>query len=240
MSFSSFINNALLLEGGRAIKDSVPLNQPDALELYKHVTAEIGIKTALVGSAGKKPKGAQSGDVDVAVAGTWDEVERWAKSQGTIRQLKSLGILSLGIKFAGALRQVDLIPTENLPFTEWAYWNDKTDLEAGLKGSHRNELLFACGKHMLDEGRYILVLNKGLEKRPERELVAKTPKEVCMMLLGTPSAIMNMTQAANAFLSDAFPAPDKRKQIVQTFFKGLEAKDLSTDHPALERLQQVG
>lgn len=239
MSFKTFFFESLLQEGGRAVKGSQPMSQTEAVSLGKLITREAPFKVAIVGSAGKKPKDKTSGDVDLAIACSWDECRKWASKLGTLRDLKGLGIISLGITHAGALRQVDLIPTGNLKFCEWAYWNDTDDLAAGLKGSHRNELLFACAKHALDEGRYILNLAKGLEQRPARELVATTPKAVCKILLGASKPVMSLTEAVDAFLADAYPRPEARPAIVATMFKGLTQKELSTDHPALEKLQAV-
>lgn len=240
MSFKIFLLEDLLQEGGRAIKGSQPMTQAEALSLGKLITKEAPFKVAIVGSAGKKPKDKKSGDVDIAIECSWGDCKKWAEKLGTIsRDLKGLGIISVGLTHAGALRQVDLIPTDNLKLSEWAYWNDKDDLAAGLKGSHRNELFFSCAKHALDEGRYILNLGKGLEKRPERKIVATTPKAICKLLLGVSTPVMNLTEAVDAFLADTYPRPKARSDIVSTMFKGLTHKELSTDHPALERLQEV-
>ncbi len=239
MSFKNFIFESLLQEGGRAVKGSQPMSQVDAVSLGKLIAKLAPYKVGLVGSAGKKPKDKTSGDVDLAINCSWDECKKWASQQGTIRELKGLGIVSLGIAHANALRQVDLIPTDNMKFCEWAYWNDKDDLAAGLKGSHRNELLFSCAKYALDEGRYILNLAKGLEQRPEREFVASTPKAVCKILLGSAEPVMSLTEAVDAFLAESYPRPEARSKVVQAMFSGLTRKELSTDHPALERLQEV-
>lgn len=240
MSFINYLFEDLLQEGGRAIKGSVPLEQDVAVKLFKQLAHQIRYDTKLVGSAGKKPKDAQSGDIDVAVACDWEQCKELAKELGQVRELKGLGIVSTGVDYGGALRQVDLIPTSNLEFCNWAYWNDQADLAAGLKGSHRNELLFACAKHALDDGRYILNLSKGLEEKTKagRKLVASTPEEVCKLLLGSKPP-KNLQDAVDAFLHADYPRPKQRAEVVKTFFTGLKQKNLSLDHPALEAVSSV-
>jgi predicted nucleotidyltransferase len=149
----------LLLEGGKAIKDSSKISQLEVREILEDLLDKIqstlnlkSSKVAVIGSAGKKPNDADlSGDIDIAVECDEDTVIQSLKdlSDGNLtREMKGIGVWSFGYSFNDKVVQVDLMPVENIKFAEWSFQANVLDLEKGLKGAHRNELFFAIAKYM--------------------------------------------------------------------------------------------
>lgn len=149
----------LLLEGGKAIKDSSKISQLEVREILEDLLDKIqstlnlkSSKVAVIGSAGKKPNDADlSGDIDIAVECDEDTVIQSLKdlSDGNLtREMKGIGVWSFGYSFNDKVVQVDLMPVENIKFAEWSFQANVLDLEKGLKGAHRNELFFAIAKNM--------------------------------------------------------------------------------------------
>lgn len=210
----------VLLEGGKAIKRSQPVHQAEANylgdELIKKLNA-LGIKAAMVGSAGKRPDGAMSGDIDIAIELTnIEKVRELALSlaaEKAYHPMPGLGVYSFGYQHPAGIAQVDLMPTSNLNYAQWAYYNDKSDLALGLKGAHRNEVLFSIAKHAqtehyehddegmplmrkrlglnLNDGLYSMIQScKGKTKRLKdfstlnKSLIANDPDQVAQLLCG--------------------------------------------------------
>jgi hypothetical protein len=156
MTFKTFLAEATILEGGAAIKGSHPLTQAEAREISMHAVrdlrAALGLESnqvAIVGSAGLKAPDQLSGDIDIAVTAditaVKTAVERLALD-GRFRHMPGLNVFSYAKLHGSKVAQIDVIPTTNIKLAKWAYYNDPADLKLGLKGSHRNELLFAIAK----------------------------------------------------------------------------------------------
>lgn len=157
MTFKTFLAEAFILEGGAAIKGSQPLTQAEAREISMHVIRDLkrllkleSKQIATVGSAGLKGPDELSGDIDIAVMADVTLVKTAVESMaldGRFRHMPGLNVYSFAKLHGSKVAQVDIIPTTSITLAKWAYHNDPADLKLGLKGSHRNELLFAIAKH---------------------------------------------------------------------------------------------
>lgn len=157
MTFKTFLAEAFILEGGAAIKGSQPLTQAEAREISMHVIRDLkrllkleSKQIATVGSAGLKGPDELSGDIDIAVMADVTLVKTAVESMaldGRFRHMPGLNVYSFAKLHGSKVAQVDIIPTTSIALAKWAYHNDPADLKLGLKGSHRNELLFAIAKH---------------------------------------------------------------------------------------------
>lgn len=176
-----------LLEGGAAIKGVEKITQEEVRStlpnLIKKISSILGLKKSqikVVGSAGKKEDGLLSGDIDIAVEIDRDELEgklaRLAWDEKSARAMRGINIFSFAHQLddpdgnPGKLVQIDLIPTKDVDYTAWSMQSNPADLEKGLKGSHRNELMFAVAKYagMKEQDdnieRYFYDLSRGLYK----------------------------------------------------------------------------
>lgn len=158
MKLAEILTEQILLEGGAAIKGAQKITQVEA----RHVTPDIIAKLAKVtsvdakliassGSGGKKPNDDDlSGDIDILIQTTPGKIEvalpKLAFDGESYRIMRGINVFSFGYKVAGKLVQVDVIPVDDIEYAKWAYQAHEKDLKQGLKGSHRNELLFAVAK----------------------------------------------------------------------------------------------
>jgi hypothetical protein len=157
MKIHEILVESILLEGGAALKNVVGITQEEAKkaipDLLKKIAHELHIDKSLVkviGSAGRKPADAVSGDIDIAVQAKVSEVDavlsRLAKDKNC-RAMPGINVYSFAYPVGKKLVQVDLIPVANIEFAVWSYMAPEADLKQGLKGAHRNELFFAVTRH---------------------------------------------------------------------------------------------
>ena len=270
MAFKKFLSEALILEGGAAIKGSHPLTQAEAREITAQVVRDLKAKLKLasaqiapVGSAGLKAPDQLSGDIDIAVEADVTAVKKAVEElalDGRFRHMPGLNVYSYAKLHGSKTAQVDIIPTTNIKLAKWAYHNDPVDLKLGLKGSHRNELLFAIAKYAeyvskkkdangVDSARERLVFDlsrglyrftqdragkKGLKKSFEtrdKVLLTSDPDKICQRLLGVPAAAaMTFHEVLKVMLSKTFKHKAKLKQIIDRAIEGLEQKKLAVPH----------
>lgn len=147
----------VLLEGGNAIKGASKVSQAEIKEVSSDLINLISdtlylstSKVKIVGSAGKKPDPEDlSGDIDIAIECSPKLVEDKLKSLSkNNRAMPGINVFSFAYEINGKQVQVDLIPVSNIKYAEWSYQADADDLKAGLKGAHRNELMFAIAKYL--------------------------------------------------------------------------------------------
>ena len=165
-----------LLEGGNAIKSSVPIHQEnvDATlnDIYKRLLPKLNIsknETASFGSTGKKLPGGSSGDIDLGLSipaliknnnlataeDLWKFLVKTVKSFGyDYKESKGLGLISMGWtisntdgKQKGETVQLDLMPVESIEWSSWAY-HSPAEWESEWKGLYRNELIQSIAKYM--------------------------------------------------------------------------------------------
>jgi len=246
MQFRSFLTEALLLEGGAALKGVSKLTQIEARhgipDIIKKVSETTGVspkKIVPIGSAGKKPRDDDlSGDVDLAIETTPDVVSRAISElahEGSYRSMPGINVYS----FAHALHdqriaQVDLIPVNNLTYAQWSYNAHPKDLKADLKGAHRNEVMFAVTKHThrnvlkrdketkepLEIERYYLDLSKGLMTGVQTRINEKGKK------------VKNFYTRDKRLLTDD---PDRIAEIL--FGKGTTAEKVGNFEGAMKALK---
>ena len=213
----------LLLEGGNALKAS-PISQAElgrVKETLLHaITRALDIpfeKARLIGSAGNKPNPTDlSGDIDVAV-----EVDP-AKAEAAIKELAGdrpsrpmagINVYSFGYDVGGKVVQVDLMPVDSIRYAVWSMQAHPIDLKHGLKGAHRNELMFAIARHAgydvkkkdesgepIEVERYFYDLGRGLFRgtqsrvgkrklkkslsTTDRKLLTNDPSKITKLLFG--------------------------------------------------------
>ena len=241
MGLKSHINAKLLLEGGNALKGTTSIKQKYVAALHATLIPKIAKELRLsstqvlpIGSAGRKPDPEDvSGDVDIAIQ-TLDipavqaAIERFGAAT-SFRSMPGINVYSFGWPHPDGIVQVDLMPVSNLKLAAWAFYSADADMKAGLKGSHRNEVLFALAKHVAmkhhgigpvpdaERDRYQLDLNFGLFKAKQsrmgkkgpvksystlsKELLSSDPDEICRLLFG-----YNVPASAVLSLDDAMRA----------------------------------
>lgn len=226
MKLTDLKPNKMLLEGGQALKGTSAVSQADARALGPKIVQAVrkaldlpAEKVRMIGSAGNKPDGELSGDIDIAVETNDIEKVRAAVqqlgAQGKFRHMPGINIYAFAYQHGKSLIQVDLMPVPSIKYAEWSFSAVTDDLKAGLKGAHRNELLFAIAKHAdrrvtkatddgkpLEAERYYYDLGKGLMlgksshvgkkgqplksgKLMSKETVSVDPEEVTKFLFGT-------------------------------------------------------
>ena len=160
MKFLDFLTSPLF-EGVQAIKGSSKITQKEVLEVAPELLSQIchaldlpKSKVKLIGSAGKKPDPEDlSGDLDVAVECSREQAEKVISElgKGNSKPMKGIGVYSFAYEVGNKFVQVDLMPVNNIKYAEWSYQANIEDLKLGLKGAHRNELMFATAKYMPQE-----------------------------------------------------------------------------------------
>lgn len=239
MTFKTFLAEQTILEGGAAIKGSHPLTQTEARDISMHAIRDIrqilnlpSNKVAAVGSAGLKAPDQLSGDIDIAVEADVTAVKNAVEQlalDGRFKHMAGLNVYSYAKLHGSKVAQVDIIPTTNLKLAKWAYYNAPEDLKKGLKGSHRNELLFAIAKFAEykvtaktptgeETGRVRLVfdLSRGLYMFTQDRMGSKGLKK-------------NFDTVAKSLLTD-----DPDKICERLFGKGTQAKQVMTFDDALK------
>lgn len=239
MTFKTFLAEATILEGGAAIKGSHPLTQAEAREISMHAIRDLreilGVESsqiAVVGSAGLKAPDQLSGDIDIAVMADITDVkaavERLALD-GRFRHMPGLNVFSYAKLHGSKVAQIDVIPTTNIKLAKWAYHNDPADLKLGLKGSHRNELLFAIAKY----AEYVAIA-----KAPDGEDSARE-----RLVFDLSRGLYRFTQdrAGKRGLTKSFATRDKKlitsdpdKICAKLFGEGVSAKQVLTFKDALK------
>lgn len=179
-------------------------------ELLNKISFALNIQPEdlkVLGSAGKKPADQTSGDIDIGVRlpsvmqsnqltsdaarSLIDNVARkLAKKHEDKHDISKLHKSMPGIdvySFAYATKQgfvqVDLMPVDSLKYADWSYHATEEDMNKGLKGAHRNELLYAVSKfagiqedRLHDDGtplevtRHFFDLGKGLLRGKQTRL----------------------------------------------------------------------
>jgi hypothetical protein len=218
MKYNS-LAKGIILEGGNVFSSTSSISQdliPEALhELHQQVLAPLNLVKKgkdwdVLGSVGKKPV---SNDIDVAVVKSIPEIEQYIKSSGyQYRNLTGLDIMSIAFPFSDSHVQVDLMSTNNLPYSIWSYHSPSG--ESKYSGTYRNAMLEAIAsemdKHVLShfsnggvkkqKKMYFSYSNglmeridtyKGKRGKPikkpitlERSLISKDPKRISEILLG--------------------------------------------------------
>lgn len=243
MKFNDYLTEAkIILEGGAAIKGTQPVSQVEARhiipDIIEKISKTLNIDKKLiknVGSAGKKPHDNDvSGDIDLAIESTPGKIElalpKLAYDEKTFRVMRGINVFSFGYKINDKIIQIDLIPVEDVSYSEWSYNAHEDDLKKDLKGSHRNEIMFAIAKfanrNVLQKDsdgnpseveRYYYDLNKGLF----------SGKQTRMGRRG--KVVKGWTTTEKHFLTRN---PDKIAEIL--FGKGVTAKRISTFNGALK------
>lgn len=261
MSFKTFFLNYHLMEGGAALK-AKPITQSGAKaaikELIPRVAKVLGIPLELVivvGSAGKKPSGQLSGDIDLAVQAEADAVQaalpRLAYDGKTHRWMPGVGVGAFAHMVDGQPAQVDLIVTTDLELVKWSMQAHPDDLAAGLKGAHRNELFFALARHVgwqqrskLEASRYFYDFRRGLSygvvtyKHGKYNTVSRDslgscvtdPVEITKRLFGptvTPEQVSSFDGALSVINSTKFAFPTLRDQVIRQAIDGIKSKGLT-------------
>lgn len=153
-----------------AIKGAQPINNMYAVSISNMImsslTNSLNIKSATLGSTGKKPDEAYSGDIDIAIEMemTDENVNRlknflltsyksYLGDEPQFREMKGLNILSVGFHYEfGIMRipmvvQIDFMFTDNLEYTKFIYHSpDFRKKESKFKGLYRTNLLM----HIVD------------------------------------------------------------------------------------------
>lgn len=242
MGLKSYIRDELLLEGGTALKVTQGIKQKHVPAVVAQVLPKIAKALRLspsqvlqIGSAGRRPDPESlSGDIDIAVE-TRDLPRVIAAIQelgvnGLHRAMPGINVYSFAVEQPDGLVQIDLMPVASLKLAAWAFYSADADLKQGLKGSHRNELLFALAKHLdlqhhprngvndAERTRHMLDLNTGLYKlhqtrmgkkgQPvkgyttlEKTHITSDPDEICRLLFG-----FNVPSTALLSFDDAWRA----------------------------------
>lgn len=223
-SLARWFEAKVILEGGRVFNITSSISQkviPDTIaHLVKNVLSPLNILKMgedweLLGSVGKKSE--PSNDIDIAVVKPIHEIEGFIRDKGyEYRNLKGLNVLSFAYPVAGQegkFVQIDLMPTDNLEYSIWAYHSPFKD-ESEYSGTYRNAVLesiaseadktilsrFSDGSIKEIKKKYYSYSNGLMEridsyegkrgkpvKKPtvlERTVISKDPQEICEYLLG--------------------------------------------------------
>jgi hypothetical protein len=172
-----------------------------------------------------------SGDIDVAVEADVTLVKTAVEQlalNGQFRHMPGLNVYSFARLHGSKIAQVDIIPTTNLKLAKWAYYNAPNDLKLGLKGSHRNELLFAIAKYAeykvtaraadgqeTARSRLAFDLSRGLYRSTQdkagkrgitksfkttgKSLITSDPDKICTILFGSSVSAKQVMTYGDAF-----------------------------------------
>jgi hypothetical protein len=168
MRFKQFYNKDIdtLMEGGNAIKHVVPIEQVYVKDTLKNIEKILlskmglhkrGIDWEVLGSVGKKKTA--SGDIDLAIntlsllknkeIKTTKDIlpflEKIVKNNKLEYVVSSgIGVISMSFPISGydGYVQLDLMLTDNMDYTTWAYWSP-SESESRFKkmGFYRNLLM---------------------------------------------------------------------------------------------------
>lgn len=153
-----------------AIKGAQPINNMYAVSISNMIITaldrSLSIKSATLGSTGKKPDEGYSGDIDIAVEMEMNDenigklkdfllktYSSYLGDEPQFREMKGLNILSVGFHYEyGIMRvpmivQIDFMFTDNLEYTKFIYHSpDFRKNESGYKGLYRTNLMM----HIVD------------------------------------------------------------------------------------------
>jgi len=163
----------LLKEGGQAVESAVRLNgenyKPTMDDIKERLFPALNLSEddySPIGSSGKKKENETYGDIDIAVSipaildnediDTIDEVYDYLESKVSqfsddYNKMKGLGIVSVAWPIQGPSQegqnvQVDLMPTDSLEWSKFAYFSPE-HYESKYKGAYRNMLIAAVAKY---------------------------------------------------------------------------------------------
>ena len=153
------------MEGGRAVANVSSIAQKDIPPTVENLKSDvfypIGLDKdesdwALLGSAGKKET--DSKDIDIALLSdksVLDKITSIMEEKGLEHNLLSgFDILSIAYPINGTdnLVQVDLIPTDNMDYTQFMYWSpNAADTQYSKPGLYRTELLKSVAREIQKE-----------------------------------------------------------------------------------------
>lgn len=246
MKFRDYLTEGhLLTEGGKAIKSAQKLTQVEARHLIPDLIDKLARVTEIdqkliraTGSAGKKPNDDDlSGDIDLIIETTPGKIElalpKLAYDGETYRVMRGINVYSFAAKVNDKVVQVDVMPVEDIKYAEWSYNAAESDLKKGLKGAHRNEVLFSIAKfanrNVLDKDingepceveRYYYDLSKGLMSGKQSRKNKKG------------KLVKNWTTTEKHLLTRN---PDKLAELL--FGKGFNGKRISTFKGALNAVK---
>lgn len=137
----NYIKESLLFEGGNAIKSSNPIPAYIAPLVYKEIEDKIknwksGMKFAPIGSLGKKADDQFTGDIDIAISLSKDEVIKMVEEifpDYELNKFTSNKVVSLGYPYdingKSGIAQIDFMFDMDI---EWAKWRfSSPDLKNG-------------------------------------------------------------------------------------------------------------
>lgn len=245
--FEQFVN-----ESGNAISDSRPFQQneiPKTLDwIEKNVFPLIGIDgfgedAAVIGSAGKKPEGMTSGDIDIAVSADkiaghlncslgviLGELDKLFKSKSfNITVGYGLNQVSIAAPIMGDFKngvgQVDLMLSRDIKWSTFMYHSpDFTKDESKYKGAYRNLLLMsAIGKSFFEA---IKTTDKG-EVAEYQAYVVRLNQGIVQVRKSFEGkkGLLKNAKLLKEYDKEITNVPE---QVVDLLFKGAEVKDIMT------------
>lgn len=156
-SFTEFIQESLIYEGGHSIDGAEPIRgdlaKQVADEIIEKIKDKFDIECAELGSTGKKSKNQTSGDIDIAVQMSWQDKDKLIEfvkkefkdcSFGNI--VDYLNVFNIGYKYdedgKEKIVQVDFMFVDDIDWAKFVYFSpDFTKHESQFKGSWRSTLL---------------------------------------------------------------------------------------------------
>lgn len=241
-----------LAEGGNAVEGVVKINQENAQatidDVRKRLLPLLGVKvsdTTLLGSAGKKAPGAQSGDIDMAISisalmkangietadDIYDFIAGVCKKLGIkFKDSRGLGVISTEWPIANvdgkqpdSVVQMDIMPVQNIKFAGWSFFSPSY-LESQYKGVYRNMMIMSIAKTGL--GQNVIKVD------PESNLPTEWERVVFNMSKGlTKSRQTNISKTGkitktNRLLASELIADDPQEVTHYLFGDSFDASDV--------------
>lgn len=143
------LNESLLMEGGHALNNCIPIPGDDAREIVNELTdlfGKNGIVVEPIGSSIKKTANQTCGDIDLATAQSWNNnatiISILNKNGYEYNISDGFKIINFAYPHKDAFAQVDLMFTDNMTLTKFNYWSpDFTKNESNYKGLARTILM---------------------------------------------------------------------------------------------------
>jgi hypothetical protein len=154
---AKWVSSEIITEGGNVFPTTSSISQdliPETIShLHENVLAPLGLVERgkdweVLGSVGKKST--PSNDIDIAVVKPISEIETFIKdSNYKYRNLTGLDVISLAYPIAGLDKsvQIDLMPTDNLPYSIWSY-HSPHERDSNYSGTYRNAMLEAIASEV--------------------------------------------------------------------------------------------
>lgn len=219
-SLAKLFDSEIILEGGKVFPTTTSIDQdliPSVIhDINERILKPLGLDRKdweTLGSVGKKTS--PSNDIDIAVVKPIKDIERFIRDNGfEYRNLKGLDVISIAYPVNEMQNvQLDLMPTDNLSYSTWAYHSPDIN-ESQYNGTYRNALLeaiaseihkenlthFASGEVKEQRKQYYSYAKGLMErldsyvgkkgkpiKKPitiERKLITKNPQAIARHLLG--------------------------------------------------------